>query len=306
MSTERAGAAYPEQSAPRPPQPPAPAQPWFTSRDLGPAAVIMVGLAAAGALLGLLWQQISPRTQGFVYVPPHGIIAEESESLIAADGRFVLLTCAAGIVAAVAAWSRRSARGPAAALALAAGGLLGALLTDRVGHATGGGHDGGALNEVITLSVRVHARGLLLLEPAIALFVYAACAMFTRRDDLGADVASARLVDVWPAPGAAVEDWMAGRRIDVTLDRALTGSPDWLSAYAARRADGGYDALPLEPPTSAARPDGAITYSFTVADLPGEPPLAILVQPRLPYVDASALDGRQWAFTVIPDAGEAP
>jgi Protein of unknown function (DUF2567) len=305
MSTERASAAYPEQSAHPPPRP-APAQPWFTSRDLGPAAVILVGLAAAGALLGLLWQQISPRTQGFVYVPPHGIIAEESESLIASDGRFVLLTCAAGVIAAAAAWSRRSARGPAAALALAAGGLLGALLTDRVGHATGGGHDGGTLNEVLTLSVRVHARGLLLLEPAMALLVYAACALFARRDDLGADIAFARLVDVWPAAGAAVEDWMAVRRIDVTLDRALAGSPDWLAAYAARRADDGYDPLPLEPPAAAAHPDGAVTYSFTVADVPGEPPLEILVQPRLPYVDASALEGRQWAFTVIPDPGEAP
>jgi Protein of unknown function (DUF2567) len=266
----------------------------------------MVGLAAAGALLGLLWQQISPRTQGFVYVPPHGIIAEENESLVATDGRFVLLTCAAGIVAAVAAWSRRSARGPAAALALAAGGLLGALLTDRVAHATGGGHDGGTLNEVITLSVRVHARGLLFLEPAVALLVYAACALFSRRDDLGADVAFARLVDVWPEPGAVVRDWLAVRRIDVTLDRALAGSPDWLSAYAAHRAGDGYAPLRLEPATAAERPDGATTYSFAVADPPDGPPLEILVQPRLPYVDASALEGGQWAFTVIPDGGDAP
>jgi hypothetical protein len=266
----------------------------------------MVGLAAAGALLGLLWQQIAPRTQGFVSIPPHGIIAEESESLIASDGRFVLLTCAVGIVAAAAAWSRRSARGPAAALALAAGGLLGALLTDRVGHATGGGHDGGTLNQVITLSVRVHARGLLLLEPAMALLVYAACALFSRRDDLGADVAFARLVDVWPEPGAAAGDWLAARRIDVTLDRELAGSPDWLHAYATHGAGDGYVSVPLEPPTTAARPDGGVTYSFTVADLPREPPLEILVQPRLPYVDASALEERQWVFTVASDSGEAP
>lgn len=266
----------------------------------------MVGLAAAGALLGLLWQQISPRTKGFVYIPPHGIIAEESESLIAGDGRFVLLTCAAGLVAAVAAWFRRSARGPAVALALAAGGLLGALVTDRVGQATGGGQNGGTLNEVITLSVRVHARGLLLLEPAIALLVYAALALFARRDDLGADVAYARVVEVWPAPGAVVGDWLAVRRIDVTLDRALDGSPDWLRAYAARRAGDGYDPLPLEPPTSAAHPDGAITYSFGVADLPGEPPREILVQPRLPYADASTLPDRQWVFTLVPEGGDAP
>lgn len=303
MSTERASAASPEQSPPRLPLP-TQSPPWFTSRDLGPAAVIMVGLAAAGALLGLLWQQISPRTKGFVYIPPRGIIAEESESLIASDGRFVLLTCAAGLVAAVAVWSRRSTRGPAVALALAAGGLLGALLTDWVGHATGGGHDGGTLNEVITLSVRVQGRGLLLLEPAIALLVYAVLALFARRDDLGVDVAYARLVEVWPAPGAVVGDWLAARRIDVTLDRALAGSPDWLRAYAARAA--GYAPLPLEAPTTVQRPDGAITYSFSVADLPDEPPREILVQPRLPYVDASALPGRQWVFTLVPEVDDAP
>lgn len=266
----------------------------------------MIGLAAAGALLGLLWQQISPRTQGFVYIPPHGIIAEENESLIASDGRFVLLTCAAGLVAAVAAWSRRSSRGPAVALALAAGGLLGALLTDRVGHATGGGHDGGTLNEVITLSVRVHGRGLLLLEPAIALLVYAVLTLFARRDDLGADVAYARLVEVWPAPGAVVGDWLAARRIEVTLDRALAGSPEWLRAYAAHRGDEGYDPLPLDPPTVAARADGTITYTFSVAHLPEGPPREILVQPRLPYVDASALPGGRWAFTLIPEVDDAP
>jgi hypothetical protein len=305
MSTERASAAYPEQSAQRP-QRRVPSGPWFTSRDLGPAAVIMVGLAAAGALLGLLWQQISPRTKGFVYIPPHGIIAGENESLIAADGRFALLTGAVGLVAAVAAWSRRSARGPATALALAAGGLLGALLTDRVGNATGGGHDGGAANEVITLAVRVHARGLLLVEAAVALLVYALCALFARRDDLGTGIALARLVDVWPAPGAAVGDWLTVRRIDVTLDRALAGSPDWLRAYAAHRGDDGYDPLPLEAPTVAPGPDGAVTYSFSVADLPEEPPPEILVQPRPPYVDASTLPGGRWAFTVIPDGGDAP
>jgi hypothetical protein len=305
MSTEPASAAYPEQSA-QPPAQPAASVPWFTSRDLGPAAVIMVGLAAVGALLGLLWQHISPRTQGFVYIPPHGIIPEENESLIATDGRFVLLTCAVGIIAAAAAWSRRSARGPAAALALTAGGLLGALLTDRVGHATGGGHDGGTLNQVITLSVQVHARGLLLLEPALALFVYAACALFARRDDLGADIGLTRLVEVWPAPGAAVGDWLADRRIDVTLDRELAGSPDWLQAFAAHPAGDGYHPLPLGPPTSETRPDGAVTYTFTVAELPGDPPLEILVRPRLPYVDAAALEDRQWAFTVVPDARIAP
>src|SRR6266536_3315145 len=183
MSTDRAPVTLPQPPA-RAQAIPAGPHSWFTSRDLGPAAAILGVLAVSGALLGLVWQAISPRTKGFVYLP-RVVIPEESESLVATDGRFVLLTCAVGIVVAVAAWLRRSARGPATGLALVAGGLLGALLTDFVGRLAGGGHDTGTLNSVITLPVRVHARGLLLLEPAVAAFVYSACTLFAKRDDLG-------------------------------------------------------------------------------------------------------------------------
>jgi hypothetical protein len=306
MSTDSAAVTHPG-------EPPAaeaePARPrrggaWFSSADLGPAATILVALAVIGVLLGLLWAAISPRTKGFVYLP-NAVIPEESESLIAADGRFLLLTGAAGIVVAVAAWMRRSARGPATALALIAGGLLGALLTDFIGRLVSGGHDTGTLNTVVTLPLRVHARGLLLIEAALAAFIYAACALFARRDDLGVAEADAaappRLVDVWPTAGESVDDW-ATPRIDVTLDRAAEGDADWIRAFA-RSADR-YEPLTLEPATTAPGPDGGVTYSFVVADPPGERPLDVLVQLRRPQVDAQALDEHgQWTFTVMePDA----
>jgi len=308
MSTDRAPVAYP----PPPPQqalPPGPRRKaWFSARDLGPAAVILVVLAAAGALLGLWWQHISPRTKGFVYLP-NAVIPEEKESFVATDGRFLLLTCSAGVIVAVAAWLRRSARGPATALALVAGGLLGALLTDFVGRVTGGGHDDGALNAVITLPIRVHARGLLLVEASIAAFVYAACALFAKRDDLGvvneelAGADAAKLLEVSPAPGDAVDDW-ASRRIDVTLDREVDGPPNWIRAFA--KTTGRYDQLPLEPPTISPGADGAMTYAFVVTDPPPDRPFEVLVQLRRPYVDARSLDeGGQWAFTVI-EVDDAP
>jgi Protein of unknown function (DUF2567) len=304
MSTDNAPVTYP-----RPPAasqaPPAGPRPWFTSRDLGPAAAILAALAAAGAVLGLIWEAISPRTKGFVYLP-NAVIPEENESLIAADARFLLLTGAVGIVAALAAWLRRSARGPATALALVAGGLLGALLTDFVGRLAGGGHATGALNAVVTLPLRVQARGLLLVEPAIAAFVYAACALFARRDDLGvpaeqAGPAAAKLLEAHPSAGEAIE-WPA-RRIDVTLDREVAGSPDWLRVFA--RSTDGYDRLALDPPTTSTGPGGAVTYSFAVAQLPGDPPWEIVVQLRRPEVDAPSLDGGQWAFTAVR-ADDAP
>ena len=291
-------AAFP--AAPRP-------NAWFTSRDLGPAAVVLIGLAILGAVLGLIWQAISPRTRGFVYLP-NAVIPEEKESLVAADGRFLLLTCAAGVVVAIAAWMRRSARGPATALALVVGGLLGALLTDFVGRLASGGHDSGALNAVITLPVRVHARGLLLIEPALAAFVYAACVLFAKRDDLGVrDPASGheldgapKLLAAAPAPGEVVNGWLQTRRIAITLDRAVVGPPEWLRVLAARDGDG-YVPLLLEPPVESARAEGGVTYTFVLADPPADLPVEIVVQLRHPYIDARGAgpSGDQWTFTVV-------
>lgn len=281
--------------------------PWFSSRDLGPAAAVLVVLAVLGALLGLWWQAISPRAKGFVYLPHNGIIPDEKETFVASDGRYLLLTAAAGIVVAVAAWLWRSTRGPAVGLALVVGGLLGALLTDFVGRVTGGGHDNGALNSVITLPVRVHARGLLLVEPALAALVYAACALFAKRDDLGVDDEAAALADaptlqhVSPEPGQSLP-WPT-RRIEVTLDREVDGDATWLRAFA--RQEQGYTELTVAPPVQSAGPDGAVGYAFTVADLPGDRPVEVVVQLRRPQVDARMLDAGQWAFTVI-EADGAP
>ena len=161
-----------------------PPEPWYTRHDLRTAGVIVVALAVVGALLGLVWQAISPRTKGFIYLQ-HAIVPEEKESLVATDGRFMLLTAAVGVVVGLAAWLHRSSRGPVVAVALAAGGLLGAVLTEVVGRATGGGKTDAALNATITMQVSLHARGLLLVEPILALLIYETFAMFSKRDDLG-------------------------------------------------------------------------------------------------------------------------
>ena len=312
MSTKEISAADPQPAAQPAPPTGVRSMPWFSTRDLGPAAVVLVVLAAIGALLGLWWQHISPRTKGFVYLP-HAVIPDEKEAFVASDGRYLLMTGAVGIVVAVAAWLWRSTRGPAVGLALVVGGLLGALLTDFVGRRTGGGHEDGAVNAVITLPIRVHARGLLLIEPALAALVYAACALFAKRDDLGVDEsalteaaaldAAPALQQVAPEPGESLE-W-ATRRIEVTLDRAVDGVARWLRAFV--RGPDGYTELTVDPPAQSAGPDGGVVYVFAVTDLPADPPMDILVQLRRPYVDARTLDAGQWTFTVIgvSDSGGA-
>ena len=157
--------------------------PWITRRELIAAGIAVGGLAVVGVALGPIWAAISPRGHGFVFMPG-GVVPDENEALVASDARFVILTCAVGLVAGLAMWFWRSVRGPTVALGLAVGGLLGALLTNAVGHAVGGGHDSGPLNSTIKLPVEVRGHGLVLAEAALALLVYAVGALFTKRDDL--------------------------------------------------------------------------------------------------------------------------
>jgi hypothetical protein len=161
--------------------------PGATRRALRAGAMLVACLAVAGVLLGLVWTAITPRAHGFAYLK-QTVLPHENESFVASDGRFLLLTAAVGLVAALACWLDRASRGPAVAAALGAGGLLGAVLTEVVGRATGGGRTTGALGDVLTLPVTVHARGLLLAEPVLALFGYGVCVLFAKRDDLARPV----------------------------------------------------------------------------------------------------------------------
>lgn len=161
-------------------------EPWWVPSDLRAAAWIVGALVVVGALLGLLWQWVSPRTVGLV-LPGGGIVPDETEGFVGADGWFAGLTLGVGVVAAVVVWSRRAWRGPVAVVALAVGGLAGATATALVGRLTGGGRSSGPVNTVIRLPVSVHALGLLCLQAAGAVLVYGLLVAFAARDDLGRD-----------------------------------------------------------------------------------------------------------------------
>jgi Protein of unknown function (DUF2567) len=154
------------------------------AREVRVSIGVIVALALVGIPAGLLWRVWSPRTAGYVY-QPHAVIPDQSEAQIASDGRFLVVTAAIGLVAAVLVWSRRSWRGPLVAAGLGVGALAGALVADLVGKLTGGGHTDGPLQSVITLPVTVRADALLLVEPLIALFGYGLAALFASQDDLG-------------------------------------------------------------------------------------------------------------------------
>ena len=156
--------------------------------DLRVAGAVVGGLAVFGALLGLIWSAWSgPQQRAYVISPGKLYPFDEVETMAGADGRYLVLVGATGLLAgAVLFWWRRANRGALLAAALGAGGLAGAALTWWVGYLSGGGtYDGHAKTIIKHLPLSLHMRGLLLIEPALALLVYGMSAAFAASDDLG-------------------------------------------------------------------------------------------------------------------------
>ncbi|MFI9272417.1 hypothetical protein ACIGXM_17085 [Kitasatospora sp. NPDC052896] len=157
---------------------------------------VPIGLACAllGLVMGLLWVWLAPEVplvvhgQQVLYVDPEG------EQRAGADGTFVLLGLAFGLLTAVPAFllTRRRGGGIAVAVGLALGGLAGSLAAWRLGvtlgptsdivaHAKAVG-DGHTFNEALALS----AHGALLVWPmaAMVLLLILSAAFGKREEDL--------------------------------------------------------------------------------------------------------------------------
>jgi hypothetical protein len=154
-----------------------------------PAAVVTLAMVLAGVALGAIWSAWSPAgPRGGILKA--GIQADETESFVAGDGRFALLTGVVGVLAALGVWYLRQQRGSLLALALGVGGLGGSLVADGIGHLIRGsgntypcGTDTGKCVEHLPLWVQMH--GLLFLQAALAVLVYSLFVAFAVDDDLG-------------------------------------------------------------------------------------------------------------------------
>jgi hypothetical protein len=156
--------------------------------DLVVSGVIAGALIVLGGLLGLLWSAWSgPQQRAFVIAPGKLYPFDEAETMAAADGRYLIIVAAIGLLGALIVWLFRPRnRGPLVLLALCLGGLAGAALTAWIGHLTGGGTLVGKTGTTIAhLPLSLHMRGLLLVEPALAALVYGLFVAFAARDDLG-------------------------------------------------------------------------------------------------------------------------
>jgi hypothetical protein len=186
-----------------------------TLADARAAMYVVLILAVVGAALGPVWSWWSgPQQRAFVIAPGKLFPFDEVETMAAADGRFLVIVASVGLLAGLATWLLRpSHRGPLVLMALAVGGLGGAVLTWWTGYLTGGGtRHGEAGTTIAQLPLSLHMPGLLFVEPALAILVYGLFVAFAARDDLGRpDPVRQRVVAARnPAPAGPAGGGVAG------------------------------------------------------------------------------------------------
>lgn len=100
-------------------------------------ALVAIAVAVCGVLFGLLWLWLAPRIPmvsdgNAVYLQD-----TEGEEAVGADGVFVLVGLAMGVMTAAAVYWRNRSGGVTVVLGLALGGVLGSLIAWRLGVALG-------------------------------------------------------------------------------------------------------------------------------------------------------------------------
>ncbi|MFC7383856.1 hypothetical protein [Sphaerisporangium rhizosphaerae] len=146
------------------------------ARDFGLTVVV---LALLGIAAGFLWSALAPRTP-YVVTKTGPVLADPTtQSLIAADGWFAVITGGAGLACGIVAYLVARKGRPLALLAgLAAGGMLGGWLALSVGTSIGGSiiqaaAVPGSASVGATVNVlSVTARGVLLAWPLVAVAVF--------------------------------------------------------------------------------------------------------------------------------------
>ncbi|MGW4641147.1 hypothetical protein ACWEN6_21665 [Sphaerisporangium sp. NPDC004334] len=146
------------------------------ARDFGLTVVV---LALLGIAAGFLWSALAPRTP-YVVTKTGPVLADPTtQSLIAADGWFAVITGGAGLACGIVAYLVARKGRPLALLAgLAAGGMLAGWLALSVGTSIGGSIiqaaavPGSASIGATVNVLSVTARGVLLAWPLVAVAVF--------------------------------------------------------------------------------------------------------------------------------------
>jgi hypothetical protein len=180
---------------------------WIGVRDARAdlrGALVTVGvLALTGLPAALLWLWLAPRASFRVAegeIVPIGA-PPSNELFMADDGVYVLVLAGLGVLAGIAVWLRRRARGVVALAALAAGMIAASLVAWQVGQLLGPGPTDQQLADVgatVTTGLRLGAVAAVSVGPFLAVLTYLVATSFSARDDLGRD-------DDQPADGGTGE-----------------------------------------------------------------------------------------------------
>ncbi len=147
------------------------------ARRYRPLWLLVGAQLVLGVVLGLGWLAWSDALHPVAYNIDLGsgqgvIVPGEGESLIAADGRFAILTGIAGLVFGLAAWRLRELRGRLTVTVLVAASLVASALAKYTGQLLSGGHSSSALNTAFRPHLTLHADAALFLQALLAGLVY--------------------------------------------------------------------------------------------------------------------------------------
>lgn len=153
------------------------------------AAVVLVASLAAGLLLGAAWMWLAPRVPLVSDATAVFLKDTEGEEAVGADGTFLLLALAFGVIGAGLVFLFHRRGGIALVLGLALGGLLGSVVAWKFGVSLGPTTDVVAHAKQVGKGVafdaplELRAKGALLAWPIAAMVVHLALtALFGPRD----------------------------------------------------------------------------------------------------------------------------
>ncbi|HEX2902837.1 MAG TPA: hypothetical protein VHO01_05205 [Jatrophihabitans sp.] len=153
-----------------------------------PLVLLLAAQLVVGVLLGLVWLVWSPHSVAYNVDLGSGkgvIVPGEGESLVAADGRFVVLTAAAGLIFGLAAWRLRELRGRLPLIALTVVSLVASVLAKYTGQLLSGGQHSAPINTAFRAQLALHANAALLVQALAAALVYTVLVGLTGDAELG-------------------------------------------------------------------------------------------------------------------------
>ncbi len=166
--------------------------PWYAGLRISGHEVrtglgLVLGLAAGGIPVGLLWLALAPRREFEVVDGGFRAVEPQSEALVGADGVLLILTGLLGVLAAGLVWWFVRIRGVSIVLGLAIGMLAAAITAWQTGEWLGSGSSeaqAAEIGAIVTPALQLRAIPVLVIGAFIATLGYLVVVSFAPSDDL--------------------------------------------------------------------------------------------------------------------------